>query len=106
MIDTGLKGRIALVTGANHGMGAATAVALAREGVRVFATYLRLLPGDYGGPDDKDAARAAEPGRVYYSRVLMKSADDVVRAIRESGGEGVAWEVDLANPENIPALFD
>jgi 3-oxoacyl-[acyl-carrier protein] reductase len=106
MIDTGLNGKVALVTGANHGMGAATAVALAREGVRVFATYLRLLPGDYGGPDEKDTARATEPGRAYYSRILMKTADDVVRSIRESRGEGVAWEMDLANPENIPALFD
>jgi 3-oxoacyl-[acyl-carrier protein] reductase len=106
MIDTGLKGRVALVTGANHGMGAATAMALARQGVRVFVTYLRLLPGAYGGPDEKDAVRAAEPGRAYYSRILMKTADDVVRSIRKSGGEGVALEMDLANPENIPAVFD
>jgi 3-oxoacyl-[acyl-carrier protein] reductase len=34
--------RIAIVTGANHGIGAATAAALARSGVAVFATYLRL----------------------------------------------------------------
>ncbi|HEY8505920.1 MAG TPA: hypothetical protein VIL46_15150 [Gemmataceae bacterium] len=29
MIDPGLSGRVALVTGANHGIGAATATALA-----------------------------------------------------------------------------
>ena len=34
--------RVAVVTGANHGIGAATAVALAAAGVDVLVTYLRL----------------------------------------------------------------
>ena len=33
---------VALVTGANHGIGAATAIALARAGARVLAAYLTL----------------------------------------------------------------
>jgi NAD(P)-dependent dehydrogenase (short-subunit alcohol dehydrogenase family) len=39
---TGLGGRVALVTGANHGIGAATAVSLARVGAAVLVTYLAL----------------------------------------------------------------
>jgi 3-oxoacyl-[acyl-carrier protein] reductase len=106
MIDTGLKDKTALVTGANHGMGAATAVALAREGARVFVTYLRLLSEDYGGVERETAEQASEPGREYYFNILMKSADDVVQTIKDSGGECFAWEADLANPDNIPLLFD
>ena len=38
--------RVALVTGGNHGIGAATAAALARDGFAVAVTYLRLSPTD------------------------------------------------------------
>jgi len=106
MIDTGLKGKVALVTGANHGIGAATAGALSREGARVFITYLRLLPGECSGRDGTEAAQAKRPGREYYHQILLKSARDAVRSIRAAGGECAAWEADLANPDNIPLLFD
>jgi NAD(P)-dependent dehydrogenase (short-subunit alcohol dehydrogenase family) len=37
-----LQGHVALVTGANHGIGAATARALAACGVAVVVSYLRI----------------------------------------------------------------
>ena len=42
MIDTGLQGRVAIVTGVNHGIGTATARALSAEGVAVLINYLRI----------------------------------------------------------------
>lgn len=96
---------MALVTGANHGIGAATARALAAQGARVFATYLRL-------PLEDDERRAIEAGgagtpgpRLYRARQAM-TADEVIHAIRRAGGEAEAWEADLADPTVIRALFD
>jgi 3-oxoacyl-[acyl-carrier protein] reductase len=106
MIDTGLKDRVVIVTGANHGIGAAAAKAFASEGAKVFITYLRLSPSEYGGVDEEEAKKAVEPGRAYYYNILTRSADAVKQTIQESGGICQSWEADLADSENIPELFD
>lgn len=106
MLDTGLKSKVAVITGANHGIGAATALAFAKEGARVFLTYLRLSPEEYGGVSLEEAERAAVTGRAYYYKTITRSADEIVKDIRDAGGECSAWEADLADPSNIPKLFD
>ncbi len=105
MIDTGLKDKAVIVTGANHGIGAATAVAFAREGARVFITYLRQPPALYGETKE-NAEKATAPGRAYYCRMIAQSAQKVTELINQSGGICFAWEADLSDPANIPKLFD
>jgi 3-oxoacyl-[acyl-carrier protein] reductase len=106
VVNTGLENKVALVTGANHGIGAATATAFAREGAKVFIHYLRLSPQEYGGISRGQTEKVKTPGRAFYYGALMRTAGDVVREIREAGGECNSWEADLAEPENIPELFD
>jgi 3-oxoacyl-[acyl-carrier protein] reductase len=106
MLDTGLKDKVVIVTGANHGIGAATAMAFAKEGSKVFINYLRLSPSEYGGVDEEEVEKAVEPGRAHYYKTLTRSADAVMKAIQDLGGKCMSWEADLADPKNIPELFD
>jgi len=105
MIDTGLKNKVVLVTGANHGIGAATAKAFAAEGAKVFISYLRLSP-EYYGISGEEAKKATAPGMPFYHAMRTKSADEVVQEIRELGGQAEAWEANLVEPLTIVQLFN
>jgi len=107
MIDTGLKDKVVLITGANNplGIGAAAARAFAREGARVAITYLRLPPEPHGFQAD-EAQQAADPGLAYYHGQRMKTADNLLRAIHAGGGQAEALEMDITDSTNIPRLYD
>src|SRR5262245_15370311 len=92
-----LEGRVAIVTGANHGIGAATASNLASSGASVLLTYLRLPVID--GIDDGT--------RLRYAHIRATArAEDVAAEIRSGGGVADAIEADLADPATVRALFD
>jgi 3-oxoacyl-[acyl-carrier protein] reductase len=99
-----LKGKVAIVTGANNprGIGAATAKALAREGVSIFLHYLRTGKTAV----ERGAPEPTEPGWPLYLEHCARTADQVLKEIRATGGQAESWEADLGLAENIPALFD
>ena len=96
--------RVALVTGANHGIGLATAAALAERGLDVLATYLRGTnrrtstgpgaPSD--GSDDGDE----------YDRARDADGAAVAAAVRATGRQCLTIEADLTDPATPARLFD
>lgn len=75
MVDFGLRGKVAIVTGASQGIGAAIAVAFAQAGARV----------------------------VVSSRKL-ESITRVAREIEQMGGEALAIQAHMGYPDQVKAL--
>jgi 3-oxoacyl-[acyl-carrier protein] reductase len=103
VIDTGLGGRVALVTGGNHGVGAATARALSAQGAAVFVAYLRS-PVEEAALSEVE--EASVPGLAYYRARQAMPAEWVLASIREAGGRAATLEADLADPSSVPRIFD
>jgi 3-oxoacyl-[acyl-carrier protein] reductase len=87
-----MSGHVAIVTGANHGIGAATAAALAATGTAVLCAYWRVR-------DDPGVPQAYRDSR-------LRDADHVVTEIEAAGGRAVAVEADLTDPAAPARLFD
>lgn len=76
-MDYGLKGKVAIVTGASRGIGRAICEALAAEGCRLMVT----ARGEAG-------------------------VDETVEALRSAGAEAVGFPTDVADPGNLEILVD
>jgi 3-oxoacyl-[acyl-carrier protein] reductase len=71
-------GRVAIITGASRGIGAATALVLAEQGFRVVVNY----------------------------RSSAGEAEEVVAAITAAGGQAVAVQADVTVPDDVTAMVD
>ena len=107
MLDPGLTGKVAVVTGANNpfGIGAAIAEAVAAQGAHVFITYLRQDPTEFG-VEPGDAATATVAGESFYRARNADPPDDVLARLRAHGGRVGSAEIDLLDPDAVPRLFD
>jgi len=83
--DGTLAGKVAVITGASRGIGAAISTRLAMEGAKVVAT-----------------ARTAEEGESRLSGTL----NETVNRIRSGGGEAMFIKADLAQPADRERLIE
>lgn len=89
-----LGGRVAVVSGANHGIGAATAADLARLGADVSVTYLAYTPTDH------DPGRSAE-----YRARREQGAQATVAAVEAAGRRAHAVDADLVDADTPAHVF-
>jgi 3-oxoacyl-[acyl-carrier protein] reductase len=95
-MKSGLGGRVALISGANHGIGAAVARALAAEGAHIFVTYFR--------PAFSESDHAIHGGQYVADRA--QTADPVLADCRAQGVKAAALEADLSQPDTPGRIFD
>ena len=100
MVNYGLKDKVAIITGANNpwGIGAATALALAREGAKVVLVYKKIVR-------PYDAAKTDRNGVDRYYRANAGTADAVVNRLGGMNADCLVLERDIADEASVKELY-
>ena len=100
MVNYGLNNRVAIITGANNpqGIGAASALAFAREGAKVVLVYKKL-------PRPFDPAKTGENGVDRYFAANAGGADAVAGQLREMGAEYLILERDISDENAVKEIY-
>ena len=100
MVDYGMSGKVAMITGVNNpqGIGAATAMAFAREGAKLVLVFKRI-------PRSFDADKADHNGTDRYFRANAGDADEVERRLREMNADCLIIESDISDERAVKGIF-
>lgn len=100
MVDYGLKDKVAIITGANNpqGIGATTALALAREGAKVVLVYKKLFRVF-------DPTKTDQNGVDRYFQANAGNADQVAEKLDGLNADYLILERDISNEEAVKDIY-
>src|SRR5262245_2234755 len=100
MMDLGVAGKVAIVSGSSDGIGFVTAQMLAREGARVVLCArreARLL-------EARDKIIEATGAEVFAVQCDVRRIEDVRRLVRETLKRFAAIHILINNAGSVPAI--
>ena len=99
MTDKPLAGRLALITGASRGIGAATAIALAEQGAHVVLTARTA-----GGLEEVEATIHASGGSATFAPLDLAESDAIARLATAIGDRWDALDILVLNAGMLGSL--